>query len=264
MSQPTSISFRALCAELHTAVQLYTGQNPAAAETPANELVARLMAALAATAAALAQPEPEIGPGWKPCRKLPITVHVRDQRPGETFSTTREGITPLKDDDLIMRGVQGEEYPIGRELFQQTYTLLAQPEPEGLGDAQIMELMPQQLQKDLATVSRLAAHGAGPDVGPGLFRVSLNTGIIEHCRAVLTRYAHPTPMPVPVAERFEFSVFNSEYEEQAGGTAPTYAEALSYGQHYLSQYSQDGPHSLEIRRVEVFPHHALPLPTPTL
>jgi hypothetical protein len=51
--------YRALCAELHTAVQLYTGQNPAAAETPANELVARLMAALAATAAALAQPEPE-------------------------------------------------------------------------------------------------------------------------------------------------------------------------------------------------------------
>jgi hypothetical protein len=54
-----STDYRALCAELHTAVQLYTGQNPAAAETPANELVARLMAALAATAAALAQPEPE-------------------------------------------------------------------------------------------------------------------------------------------------------------------------------------------------------------
>jgi hypothetical protein len=54
-----STDYRALCAELHTAVQLYTGQNPAAAETPANELVARLMAALAATAAALAQPEPQ-------------------------------------------------------------------------------------------------------------------------------------------------------------------------------------------------------------
>jgi NTP pyrophosphatase (non-canonical NTP hydrolase) len=40
-------------------------------------------------------------------------------------------------------------------------------------------------------------------VGPGLFRVSLNTGIIEHCRAVLTRYAHPTTEPVPVAERPE-------------------------------------------------------------
>ena len=54
-----STDFRALCAELHVAVQLYTGQNPAAAETPANELVARLMAALAATTTALAQSEPE-------------------------------------------------------------------------------------------------------------------------------------------------------------------------------------------------------------
>ncbi len=27
-------------------------------------------------------------------------------------------------DDLIMRGVQGEEYPIGRELFNQTYRML--------------------------------------------------------------------------------------------------------------------------------------------
>ena len=73
-----------------------------------------------------------IGPEWQPCVKLPITVHVREQRPGETHSSTREGITPLRPDDLIMRGVRGEEYPIGRELFNQTYRMgaaLAQPEP---------------------------------------------------------------------------------------------------------------------------------------
>ena len=51
--------FRALCVELHAAVQLYTGQNPAAAGIPANELVARLMDAMANTAAALAQPDPQ-------------------------------------------------------------------------------------------------------------------------------------------------------------------------------------------------------------
>jgi hypothetical protein len=85
-------------------------------------------------------------------------------------------------------------------------------------------------------------------------------GTIDLVRRALARWGRPTIEPVPVAERFEFSVFNSEYEEQAGGTAPTYAEALSYGQHYLSQYSQDGPHSLEIRRVEVLPHHTLPVP----
>jgi hypothetical protein len=57
MTKPTD--WRALCAELHAAVQLYTGQNPAAAEIPSNELVRRLMDVMATTAAALAQPEPE-------------------------------------------------------------------------------------------------------------------------------------------------------------------------------------------------------------
>ncbi len=66
----------------------------------------------------------EINSEWKPCVKLPVTVHVRDQRPGEMHISTREGITPLLADDLIMRGVQGEEYPIGRELFNQTYRML--------------------------------------------------------------------------------------------------------------------------------------------
>ena len=53
-----STNFRALCAELLTAIQLYTGQNPEAAGIPANELVGRLMAAMAASAAALDQSEP--------------------------------------------------------------------------------------------------------------------------------------------------------------------------------------------------------------
>jgi len=53
--------YRALSAELFAAVQLYTGQNPAAADMPSNKIVGRLMDAMAATAAALAQPEP-VGP----------------------------------------------------------------------------------------------------------------------------------------------------------------------------------------------------------
>lgn len=79
--------------------------------------------------AALAEPvqEPvemqDIGSEWKACVKLPVTVHVRAQRPGETHISTREGITPCRPDDLIMRGVAGEEYPIGRELFKRTYRL---------------------------------------------------------------------------------------------------------------------------------------------
>lgn len=65
----------------------------------------------------------QIGDEWTPCVKLPVTVHVRKQRDGETHVSTREGITPVKPDDLIMRGVSGEEYPIGREIFEQTYRI---------------------------------------------------------------------------------------------------------------------------------------------
>lgn len=66
----------------------------------------------------------DLSPEWKACRKRPVIVHVREQRPGEDFSCTREGITPLRPDDLIMRGVEGEEYPIGRDLFARTYDLI--------------------------------------------------------------------------------------------------------------------------------------------
>jgi hypothetical protein len=131
-----------------------------------------------------------------------------------------------------------------------------QPEPEGPS----VETMAQTVYENamLATAPEHARPHwpSWSDLPNSDARIhSLNTAEI-----ILTRYARPTIEPGVAAERFEFSVFNSEYEEQAGGNAPTYAQALSEGQHYLSQYSQDGPHSLEIRRVEVLPHNALPVP----
>ena len=76
----------------------------------------------------LAQPAQEhVGDEWTPCMKLPVVVHVRKQRPGEAHVSTREGITPVEPDDLIMRGVSGEEYPIGRAIFEQTYSLDTSP-----------------------------------------------------------------------------------------------------------------------------------------
>ena len=68
-----------------------------------------------------------VGDEWIPCMKLPVVVYVRKQRLGETHVSTREGITPVKPDDLIMRGVSGEEYPIGRAIFEQTYSLNPAP-----------------------------------------------------------------------------------------------------------------------------------------
>ena len=75
-----------------------------------------------------------IGPEWSACRKRPVVVHVREQRADEQHVSTREGITPVKPDDLIMRGVEGEEYPIGRDLFNKTYDLVDEAQAQGGGE----------------------------------------------------------------------------------------------------------------------------------
>jgi len=97
-----------------------------------------------------------LGSEWAECVKLPIVVHVRKQRDGETHISTREGITPVLPDDLIMRGVAGEEYPIGRELFERTYTFdTAPPKREwvGLTDEERHSIREwQEIQKELGPV----------------------------------------------------------------------------------------------------------------
>lgn len=71
-----------------------------------------------------------------------------------------------------------------------------------------------------------------------------------------------TPAPVPVPEAcdawYEFSVFDEHYEEQAGGSSPDLEALRREAAHYHAVYSQDGPHTVQMRRVEVLP--ALPLP----
>ena len=52
-------TFRSVCAELLAAIQLYTQLNPAASDMSASELTEKLMDAMAATVAALAQPVAE-------------------------------------------------------------------------------------------------------------------------------------------------------------------------------------------------------------
>jgi hypothetical protein len=103
-------------------------------KTQRKQLTQELNAPLTLNGVALyPQPEQEpaqepVGVEWTPCIKRPhVVVHVRQQRRDETHVSTREGITPAKPDDLIMRGVEGEEYPIGRVLFLKTYTFDISP-----------------------------------------------------------------------------------------------------------------------------------------
>jgi hypothetical protein len=78
--------------------------------------------------------------------------------------------------------------------------------------------------------------------------------------AELLQQRHAEAVPGPSDTRYEFSVCDTNYNEHASGSAPTYAQALSEGRHYLARLQQDGPHTLELRRVEVLNPDALPLP----
>ncbi len=56
--------------------------------------------------------------------KKPIPIYMRPATPDEVGKPigTREGVTPVKEDDWIVTGVEGEQYPIGAEILAKTYT----------------------------------------------------------------------------------------------------------------------------------------------
>ena len=63
-------------------------------------------------------------PEFKKCRKLPIIVHFREVDGEEEIFTleNREGesLIAKSAEDYIMKGVDGELYPIKKELFHRT------------------------------------------------------------------------------------------------------------------------------------------------
>jgi len=122
----------------------------------------------------------------------------------------------------------------------------AGPVPQvGLTDEQLLELMPQQFRDDLATVSRLASYGT--PVGPGLYRVSLNTGALAFARAVLARWGGAAVQPVAVSARLP----------EANDTIHPTGECWWFEPHadgawYFDTYQGNYTHWL--------PHWALPVP----
>jgi hypothetical protein len=127
-----------------------------------------------------------------------------------------------------------------RALIARARTALAQPEPEGPTNKEIDDLASELLDGDRSSVRDFA-------------------------RAALTRWGRPAIKPIPVGDvRYEFIVSDAETDEpQASGEASTLEEAQREGRHYLAMYEEDGPMRLELRRVEVLPHHALPVPEVT-
>ena len=68
---------------------------------------------------------------WEPMlsvRKKPVIVHATQLNFPEGFEvTTMEGKVRGKPGDYLMIGVNGEKYPIAREIFEKTYDVVDGP-----------------------------------------------------------------------------------------------------------------------------------------
>ena len=59
---------------------------------------------------------------WKKAKKKPVEIEYRDPSEAVEEIETREGtIVARKDEDYVIRGVEGEIYPISKEIFKKTY-----------------------------------------------------------------------------------------------------------------------------------------------
>jgi len=77
-------------------------------------------------------------------------------------------------------------------LATEARALLDQPELEGPTDEEIMELMPQQMRKDLAAAARALAWVNEHDstCAAGAIRIILNRHAVDHAHAVLAKWGH--------------------------------------------------------------------------
>ena len=67
--------------------------------------------------------------GFRKCRKKPIIVHFREVEGDkeEIFTLeNREGESLIanKEADYVMKGIDGELYPIKKDLFHRTYDII--------------------------------------------------------------------------------------------------------------------------------------------
>jgi len=62
---------------------------------------------------------------WRKARKKPVIVEFREVKGEVEKIWTREGmIYAFPETDFIIRGVEGEVYPIKKEIFYKTYEII--------------------------------------------------------------------------------------------------------------------------------------------
>jgi hypothetical protein len=76
-------------------------------------------------------------------------------------------------------------------LATEARALLAQPEPQGPSDEELLELMPETMRDEFSYAAKVCSDATGGQVKPGIFRVCLNHSALEYARAVLARWGRP-------------------------------------------------------------------------
>ena len=96
--------------------------------------------------------------------------------------------------DLLRELEHASSWDYQQALKDQASAALAEPEPEGPTDEDIMGLMPQQMHEDLAAAARALAEQAGTDSrrAMGMMRIILNRHAVDLARAALAHWGnHP-------------------------------------------------------------------------
>jgi len=168
--------------------------------------------------------------------------------------------------EQLQRAISEHGFSLEAEdaLMYRARTALAQPEPEGPPAVMTSALLHPAYEPDDGSADGAQMVGMAwwrPVMGCDSLQL-----VVDNARNILrSRWGRPAIEPVPVSDvRYEFIVSDAETDEpQASGEASTLEEAQREGRHYLAMYEEDGPMRLELRRVEVLPHHALPVPEVT-
>ena len=61
---------------------------------------------------------------WRKARKKPVVVEFREVTTKEAIETREGMLFAYPDEDYIIRGVDGETYPIKITIFNKTYEVL--------------------------------------------------------------------------------------------------------------------------------------------
>ena len=108
------------------------------------------------------------------------------------MTTTRDLIQRLADElTNAIRVIHNEDgtqhISTAAPVLDEARAYLSQPDPEGLTDEELLELMPETMRDEFSCIAKLYSDATGGQVEPGIFRVALNTAALEYAQAVLAR-----------------------------------------------------------------------------